>query len=238
MDVPFDDDVASALGLGKEPAGTKRKAEDDGSKRSGKRPGKKVTLEKEPPPPPPNTPTQDEGDNNERTTLYAQLCSFVDTFPDDARACGLSRADANADTDTLKLQIAKINQRIGARQELQVMHMLLISGAAGLEQAATMIPGQPVHLQGLSTNVAGSMHLFDESLKQIQCKYAGALSFGPEATLMFTLARICTTTHLTNKAKEVSLSSFAPVAGESARGAAVASAGGVLSDLAAGPEAS
>jgi len=208
MDKPFDDDVAAALGISKEPA-QKRKADSEPAS-SLKRTRSRKETKREEPVVPPNTPEEPETD--ERASLYAQLCTFIDTFPGDAAACNITKADSNADTETLKFQIAKINQRISARQELGIMHMMLISGSAGLEHAAEMIPGRPVKLQGLATNVAGSIHMFDEALKQVQCKYAGALSFGPEATVLFTLLRVCTTTHMANRVKEAALHTLVPPA--------------------------
>ena len=207
MEKPFDDDVAAALGISKEPA-QKRKADSEPASSLKRTRSRKESSKREDPVAPPNTPEEPETD--ERAGLYAQLCTFIDTFPADAAACNITKADSNADTETLKLQIAKINQRISARQELGIMHMMLISGSAGLEHAAEMIPGKPVKLQGLATNVAGSIHMFDEALKQVQCKYAGALSFGPEATVLFTLLRVCTTTHMANRVKEAALHTLVP----------------------------
>ena len=78
----------------------------------------------------------------------------------------------------------------------------LITGAACLEMGSEMVPNNPIKLKGFATNISSNMAMFEDCLKQIQCKYGGQMQISVEATLGMLLLRCAVTVHTQNVNEE------------------------------------
>ena len=137
-----------------------------------------------------------------RKDAYERIMRYVDSFPEHIfpEALGIS-AETPIDDQTYVLQ--RIQQRVNAKQELQVLQSGLVTTCMALEFGATMVPGNPVRLQGFGSNVANNIAMFDDCLRQLACKYGGKVVMSVEAQIGLMLLRLAANTHITNVSNPV-----------------------------------
>lgn len=137
------------------------------------------------------------GTPEERKDAYERIMRYVDSFPEHIfpEAVGIS---AELPIDDLTYILQRIQQRVNAKQELQVLQSGLVTTCMALEFGATMVPGNPVKLQGFGSNVATNIAMFDDCLRQLACKYGGKLVMSVETQIGLMLLRLAANTHITN----------------------------------------
>ena len=155
----------------------------------------------EPPKPPPPRRISDGSTIDERTEIADQIKRYCASFPDVAVPPDLSDPATNT-RDALKFTLAEIQQKLNARQELQLLQSGLITGCVGLEMASTFIPRNPIKLKGFATQVSSNIGMFEDTLKQIACKYGGQLPISVETQLLMLLLRCAVSTHTQNVVME------------------------------------
>ena len=167
--------------------------------------GKKRRVPDDPdaPPPPPKEKRRRESDEelSEKRELWTQLQRYVATFPNESQP-DASYITPESPADDMRFAMTRIQQRLNAKQELQVMQTGLITGAACLEMGSEMVPNNPIKLKGFATNISSNMAMFEDCLKQIQCKYGGQMQISVEATLGMLLLRCAVTVHTQNVNEE------------------------------------
>jgi hypothetical protein len=128
--------------------------------------------------------------------LFDQITRYAEAFPDCvALPVHLSHTSPKPE---LEFELAKIQRRVNAKQDLQALQSSLVSTCVMIEMGAAFIPGQPIKLRGWSQNVSANMETFNDSLKQILCKYGEKFTLSCEATLLLLLTKNAVTTHLAN----------------------------------------
>ena len=74
----------------------------------------------------------------------------------------------------------------------------LVTTCMAAEFASSMLPKNPIKLQGFGQNVASNIEMFNDSLKQLACKYGGSMQISVEAQIGMMLVRLAANTHLSN----------------------------------------
>ena len=148
---------------------------------------------------PPKKPKPvDAATKNEQKEKYEQIMRYVDTFPEHINNHEMMGVGPDAPVDHLTFVLQRIQQRINAKQELQVLQSGLVTMCMATEFGSSMIPKNPIKLKGFGTNVSSHISMFDDCLKQIACKYGGALQISVEAQISIMLVRCAVNTHLAN----------------------------------------
>ena len=148
---------------------------------------------------PPKKPKPvDAATKNEQKEKYEQIMRYVDTFPEHINNQEMMGVGPDAPVDHLTFVLQRIQQRINAKQELQVLQSGLVTMCMAAEFGSSMIPKNPIKLKGFGTNVSSHISMFDDCLKQIACKYGGALQISVEAQISIMLVRCAVNTHLAN----------------------------------------
>lgn len=192
----FDSQLASALGDDKKDTPPPPKKEEKKEKR--KRRDKDVE-----PPKPKKKKVEEINDEEsaECAELYGQLVRFAEAFPDCARELPPDLSERTSKNE-LEFHLAKLQRRINAKNELDVVRSGLVSTCMMAEMGSTFIPGEPVKLKGFAMSVQANIQAFDTSLKQILCKYGDKFALSAEATLGLLLLKHGATTHMANLAQE------------------------------------
>lgn len=138
----------------------------------------------------------EEASPDECKSLFDQITRYAEAFPDCvALPVHLSHASPKPE---LEFELAKIQRRVNAKQDLQALQSSLVSTCVMIEMGAAFIPGQPIKLRGWSQSVSANIETFNDSLKQILCKYGEKFTLSCEATLLLLLTKNAVTTHLAN----------------------------------------
>jgi len=148
-------------------------------------------------PPIKKRPKYDPSTPEERKELHEKIMRYVDSFPEHIfpEAMGVS---PETPFDELTYVLQRIQQRINAKQELQVLQSGLVTTCMAAEFASSMLPKNPIKLQGFGQNVASNIEMFNDSLKQLACKYGGSMQISVEAQIGMMLVRLAANTHLSN----------------------------------------
>ena len=149
------------------------------------------------PRPPPPRRISDGSTIEERTEIADQIKRYSASFPEVAVPPEMSDPATNT-RDALKFTLADIQQKLNARQELQLLQSGLITGCVGVEMASTFIPKNPIKLKGFATQVSSNIGMFEDTLKQIACKYGGQIPISVETQLLMLLLRCAVSTHTQN----------------------------------------
>lgn len=153
------------------------------------------------PRPPPPRRISDGSTIEERTEIADQIKRYSASFPEVAVPPEMSDPATNT-RDALKFTLADIQQKLNARQELQLLQSGLITGCVGVEMASTFIPKNPIKLKGFATQVSSNIGMFEDTLKQIACKYGGQIPISVETQLLMLLLRCAVSTHTQNATME------------------------------------
>ena len=153
------------------------------------------------PRPPPPRRISDGSTIEERTEIADQIKRYSASFPDVAVPPEMGDPATNT-RDALKFTLAEIQQKLNARQELQLLQSGLVTGCVGVEMASTFIPKNPIKLKGFATQVSSNIAMFDDTLKQIACKYGGQIPISVETQLLMLLLRCAVSTHTQNVTME------------------------------------
>ena len=137
----------------------------------------------------------------ERKELHNQIERYVTSFPELGGTFRVTDPEVTPLED-MKFTLAQIQQRLNAKQELKLLQSGLVTACVGVEMASGFIPRNPVKLRGFGSNVSANMDLFNDTLKQIACKYGGMLPVSMEAQLFMILVRCAANTHTANMAIE------------------------------------
>ena len=158
---------------------------------------KRVRLHGVEPPIKKQRPKHDPSTLEERKELHEKIMRYVDSFPEHIfpEAMGVS---PETPFDELTYVLQRIQQRINAKQELQVLQSGLVTTCMAAEFASSMLPKNPIKLQGFGQNVASNIEMFNDSLKQLACKYGGSMQISVEAQIGMMLVRLAANTHLSN----------------------------------------
>ena len=195
---PFEHDFHGEM---REPSPPRRPRGERKRSRSGTR---RPRLERpdgfEPKPPPPRR-ISDGSTLDERAEIADQIKRYSASFPDVAVPPEMSDPATNT-RDALKFTLAEIQQKLNARQELQLLQSGLVTGCVGVEMASTFIPKNPIKLKGFATQVSSNIAMFDDTLKQIACKYGGQIPISVETQLLMLLLRCAVSTHTQNVTME------------------------------------
>ena len=143
---------------------------------------------------------------DERREIYEKIMRYVDSFPEHNFP---EAANLNPMTtfDELTYILQRIQQRVNAKQELQVLQSGLVTSCMALEFGSTLVPGNPVRLNGFGANVSNNIAMFDDALRQLACKYGGKMVISVEAQIGMMLMRLAANTHLTNVTMEHNVAS-------------------------------
>ena len=141
------------------------------------------------------------GTAEERREVYERIMKYVDSFPEYVFPEAMAVSELTPLPD-LQFTLARIQQRVNAKQELQVLQSGLVTSCMALEFGSTMVPGNPVMLNGFGQNIATNIAMFDDCLRQIACKYGGKMVISVEAQLGMMLMRVAANTHITNMCTE------------------------------------
>ena len=179
----FDEAVNQALGEPDIEPKPKRKREDPEPK-----PKRKREKKEEPP------EVKPEEEDVEQQSLYAQLVRYCEAFPECANGVMVA---PDAPQSEIEFQLATIQRRINAKNELGILRAGLVTGCM-LVEAGNDIMGSPVLLKGFATSVQVSAQDFDDVLKQVLCKYGGSFSLTCEATLGLLLCKHAASAHMAN----------------------------------------
>ena len=179
----FDEAVNQALGEPDIEPKPKRKREDPEPK-----PKRKREKKEEPP------EVKPEEEDVEQQNLYAQLVRYCEAFPECANGVMVA---PDAPQSEIEFQLATIQRRINAKNELGILRAGLVTGCM-LVEAGNDIMGSPVLLKGFATSVQVSAQDFDDVLKQVLCKYGGSFSLTCEATLGLLLCKHAASAHMAN----------------------------------------
>jgi hypothetical protein len=179
----FDEAVNQALGEPDIEPKPKRKREDPEQK-----PKRKREKKEEPP------EVKPEEEDVEQQNLYAQLVRYCEAFPECANGVMVA---PDAPQSEIEFQLATIQRRINAKNELGILRAGLVTGCM-LVEAGNDIMGSPVLLKGFATSVQVSAQDFDDVLKQVLCKYGGSFSLTCEATLGLLLCKHAASAHMAN----------------------------------------
>lgn len=193
----FDAQLANALGDEKNAPPPPPKKEEKKEKRSRKR-DKEVS---EPKPKRKKIEEVSEEESAECAELYGQIVRFAEAFPDCAGQIPIDLSEKSSKNE-LEFHLAKIQRRINAKNELDVVRSGLVSTCMVAEMGSTFIPGEPVKLKGFAMSVQANIQAFDTCLKQILCKYGDKFALSAEATLGLLLLKHGATTHMANLAQE------------------------------------
>jgi hypothetical protein len=187
----FDEAVNQALGPPEPPEEIPKK--ESKKKRKERAPEEEKPKKKRAP-----EPEEEEEVDEHQKTLYAQLIRYCEAFPECSQGIMLP---PDAPPQEIEFQLATIQRRINAKNELGIMRAGLVTGCMLVEAGNGMV-GSPVLLKGFGISVQASAEQFDDVLKQILCKYGGSFSMTCEATLGLLLLKHAATTHMVNKAAE------------------------------------
>ena len=135
-----------------------------------------------------------EEEDVEQQNLYAQLVRYCEAFPECANGVMVA---PDAPQSEIEFQLATIQRRINAKNELGILRAGLVTGCM-LVEAGNDIMGSPVLLKGFATSVQVSAQDFDDVLKQVLCKYGGSFSLTCEATLGLLLCKHAASAHMAN----------------------------------------
>ena len=141
------------------------------------------------------------GTPKERQEVYDRIMRYVDSFPEH-NFPETTMISPTTPLPDLQFVLQRIQQRINAKQELQVLQSGLVTSCMALEFGSTLIPGNPVRLSGFGANVATNINMFDDCLRQMACKYGGKMVISIEAQLGMMLLRVAANTHMTNLKSE------------------------------------
>jgi hypothetical protein len=139
-------------------------------------------------------PKTEEEEDPEQQAQYAQLVRFCEAFPECADGIMVA---PDAPPAEIEFQLATIQRRINAKNELGIMRAGLVTGCMVMEGASAMV-GSPVLLKGFGHSVQAASEQFDDVLKQILCKYGGNFAISCEATLGLLLLRHAASVHMAN----------------------------------------
>lgn len=139
-------------------------------------------------------PKTEEEEDPEQQAQYAQLVRFCEAFPECADGIMVA---PDAPPAEIEFQLATIQRRINAKNELGIMRAGLVTGCMVMEGASAMV-GSPVLLKGFGHSVQAASEQFDDVLKQILCKYGGNFAISCEATLGLLLVRHAASVHMAN----------------------------------------
>lgn len=194
----FDAQLANALGDEKDtpPPPPPKKEE-----KKEKRPRKRDKEVSEPKPKRKKIEEVNEEESAECAELYQQLVRFAEAFPDCAGQIPVDLSERSGKNE-LEFHLAKIQRRINAKNELDVVRSGLVSTCMVAEMGSTFIPGEPVKLKGFAMSVQANIQAFDTCLKQVLCKYGDKFALSAEATLGLLLLKHGATTHMANLAQE------------------------------------
>ena len=137
---------------------------------------------------------KEEEEDPEQQAQYAQLVRFCEAFPECADGIMVA---PDAPPAEIEFQLATIQRRINAKNELGIMRAGLVTGCMVMEGASAMV-GSPVLLKGFGHSVQAASEQFDDVLKQILCKYGGNFAISCEATLGLLLLRHAASVHMAN----------------------------------------
>ena len=145
----------------------------------------------------PRKEKKDPSTPEERREVYEKIMRYVDSFPEHnfPEAANLTPMTT---FDELTYILQRIQQRVNAKQELQVLQSGLVTSCMALEFGSTLVPGNPVRLNGFGANVSSNIAMFDDALRQLACKYGGKMVISVEAQIGMMLMRLAANTHLTN----------------------------------------
>jgi len=143
-------------------------------------------------------PKTEEEEDPEQQAQYAQLVRFCEAFPECADGIMVA---PDAPPAEIEFQLATIQRRINAKNELGMLRAGLVTGCM-LVEAGNGLVGSPILLKGFGVSVQASAEQFDDCLKQLLCKYGGSFSLSAEGTLGLLLMKHAATTHMVNKADE------------------------------------
>jgi hypothetical protein len=187
----FDEAVNQALGEPEPEQKPKRKRDEPEEPRKPKKKREKKKKEEERPP---KREEEEEEENVDQQNLYAQLIRYCEAFPECADGIMVAPDAPQAE---IEFQLATIQRRINAKNELGMMRAGLVTGCMLFEAGNDMM-GSPVLLKGFATSVQASAQDFDDVLKQILCKYGGNFSLSCEATLGLLLCKHAANAHMAN----------------------------------------
>lgn len=152
-----------------------------------------------PPPPPKKVRKIDMGDPLDRQDVYGMITRYADAFPEEAPFHEVGHLNPEeVPLQELEFVLHRIQRRINAKQELQLLQSGLVTSCMCVEMVSDMVPGNPVKLQGFGQNVNAQISMFDNVLKQIACKYGGNVTVSVEAQLGMLLLRVAGNTHFMN----------------------------------------
>lgn len=142
----------------------------------------------------------------EQHEIYEKIMCYVDSFPEHNFP---EAANLNPMTtfDELTYILQHIQQCVNAKQELQVLQSGLVMSCMALEFGSTLVPGNPVKLSRFGANVSNNIAMFDDTLRQLACKYRGKMVISVEAQIGMMLMRLTANTHLTNVTMEHNVAS-------------------------------
>ena len=129
--------------------------------------------------------------------LFAQLVRYCEAFPECAQGMFVH---PEAPCEEIEFQLATIQRRINAKNELGMMRAGLVTGCMLMETGNDLM-GSPLLLRGFAVSVQAAGEQFDSVLKQILCKYGGNFAMSCEATLGLLLLKHAATTHMVNSAE-------------------------------------
>jgi hypothetical protein len=129
--------------------------------------------------------------------LFAQLVRYCEAFPECAHGLFVH---PEAPCEEIEFQLATIQRRINAKNELGMMRAGLVTGCMLMETGNDLM-GSPLLLRGFAISVQAAGEQFDSVLKQILCKYGGNFAMSCEATLGLLLLKHAATTHMANSAE-------------------------------------
>ena len=151
----FDEAVNQALGPPEPPEEIPKK--ESKKKRKERAPEEEKPKKKRAP-----EPEEEEVDEHQKT-LYAQLIRYCEAFPECSQGIMLP---PDAPPQEIEFQLATIQRRINAKNELGIMRAGLVTGCMLVEAGNGMV-GSPVLLKGFGISVQASAEQFDDVLKQI-----------------------------------------------------------------------
>jgi hypothetical protein len=129
--------------------------------------------------------------------LFAQLVRYCEAFPECSQGIFVH---PEAPCEEIEFQLATIQRRINAKNELGMMRAGLVTGCMLMETGNDLM-GSPLLLRGFAISVQAAGEQFDSVLKQILCKYGGNFAMSCEATLGLLLLKHAATTHMVNSAE-------------------------------------
>ena len=146
----------------------------------------------------PADPKEAEG----RKEAYASILRYLDSFPEHINNAEMVGLSEHSPLDQLTWTLQRIQQRVNAKQELQVLQSGLVTTCMAVEFGSKLVPRNPVKLNGFGSHVSRNIAMFDDCLKQLACKYGGQISVSVESQLALIVVRCAVNTHMENALKE------------------------------------